>query len=125
MYDSFVCFFHILFEFQLRFSHYSGYGGTFKFEKIFEQNQIENISDILVIDASMGKNFSGIRDLNKAYVGFINTTRNLISTGNWGCGVRRLKKNIFLPVFVNLMPASNSDRFTSQEKKFDKSEIVH
>jgi poly(ADP-ribose) glycohydrolase len=30
------------------------------------------------------KNFS--RDLNKAYVGFVNTEKKTLATGNWGCG---------------------------------------
>ena len=86
----------------IRYSDYSGYAGTFKFEKC-AFNDINNIkkNKIIAIDACISKyGFYGNidkdeikRDINKAYIGFnlVNfenedKDEKTISTGNWGCG---------------------------------------
>ena len=86
----------------IRYSDYTGYAGTFKFEKC-AINDINNIkkNKIIAIDACIPNyGFYGNidkdeikRDINKAYIGFnlVNfenedKDEKTISTGNWGCG---------------------------------------
>ena len=89
----------------IRYSEYSGYGRSVKFEKsAIDMNNLNSIkrNKFIAIDASIHyKNDFGIideenikRDIHKAYVGFnlINFFKDekheekSIATGNWGCG---------------------------------------
>lgn len=75
-----------------RFSTYSGFGDSFRFENMVAPGSTPASFDVLVIDASYEKHFrynTIIRDLNKAYIGFssIDAKNARFSTGNWGCGV--------------------------------------
>jgi len=72
-----------------RFCDYSGYLFSFEFTKAFTPPLPPQ--DIIAIDAVYVSHFretQTIRDLNKAFLGFLQCAgdRNKISTGFWGCG---------------------------------------
>jgi poly(ADP-ribose) glycohydrolase len=72
-----------------RFCDYSGYLFTFEFAKAYIPPL--PAQDIIAIDAVYASHFKepqNIRDLNKAFLGFLQCVgdRNKISTGYWGCG---------------------------------------
>jgi len=72
-----------------RFCDYTGYLYTFNFKKAFIPPLPPQ--DIIAIDAVYASHFreaQNIRDLNKAFLGFLQCAgnNNKISTGYWGCG---------------------------------------
>ncbi|KAG8036804.1 hypothetical protein G9C98_004126 [Cotesia typhae] len=119
-----------------RYCNYKGYSDTFKFANNHVDNTPRDSSgrrktSIVAIDALFfthayrqyqGRNI--IRELNKAFVGFIlkemsNTQPLGIATGNWGCGAFR--GDPYLKSLIQLMAAAVNRRpvvyFTFGDKK--------
>ncbi|CAF1143631.1 unnamed protein product [Didymodactylos carnosus] len=70
-----------------RFVDYDGYGSSFRFNGIYNNNS-SNCQDILVMDACFENQFTRDmieRDLGKAFRAFSSQTGKIV-TGNWGCG---------------------------------------
>lgn len=108
-----------------RYSKYEGYSNTFKWKGDFvdetpRDDSYRRMTSIVAIDALYFRQPSLqfkidniIRELNKAYVGFVGSDiykNNLsaIATGNWGCGAFR--GNPKLKVLIQLMAAAVADR---------------
>ncbi|XP_076249329.1 poly(ADP-ribose) glycohydrolase [Calliopsis andreniformis] len=108
-----------------RYSKYKGYSNTFKWLGDFvdetpRDNSGRRLTSIVAIDALYFKQPHAqfitsniIRELNKAYVGFIGCESNrnnlpAIATGNWGCGAFR--GNPKLKVLLQLMAAAIVNR---------------
>jgi len=69
-----------------RFSSYKGYLYSFEWTGFYPT---QKILDTIVVDAVASNHFCEeyqIRDLNKAYLSFIQYKGQTISTGHWGCG---------------------------------------
>jgi poly(ADP-ribose) glycohydrolase len=108
-----------------RFSSYSGYANSFKFEKDF-QDKIETDDEgfkkkeMIAIDAVPFSFFGSQtiqfekqyidRELIKAYCGFFDSTGNMnpIASGNWGCGM--FGGNIYLKSVIQLLAAGEQKR---------------
>lgn len=104
-----------------RYSSYSGYGDTFKYEgpyldttKLDEKERTN--CEIIAIDAidfkysdpqEQFKQSFIDRELNKSYCGFFSTEKK-IATGLWGCGVFLGNKE--LKSIIQLMSASHSQK---------------
>ncbi|CAD6231952.1 GSCOCG00001669001-RA-CDS [Cotesia congregata] len=119
-----------------RYSNYTGYSDTFEWAGDYVDNTPRDSSgrrktSIVAIDALYFtheyRQYQGrsiIRELNKAYVGFIssempNTQPSGIATGNWGCGAFR--GDPYLKSLIQLMAAAVNRRpvvyFTFGDKK--------
>jgi len=69
-----------------RFSTYKGYLHSFEWTGLYPTHKI---LDTIVVDAVSFNHFTKafqIRDLNKAYLSFVQYKGQKISTGHWGCG---------------------------------------
>ena len=122
-----------------RFSNYTGYASTYKFESDFIDNSRRDslgrkLVQMVAMDAIpyygnvaaqyLTENIT--RDLNKSYISFLSdqTSSAAISTGNWGCGA--FGGNPHLKFVIQLMAASTAKRsvvyFTFFDQKL-KSEL--
>jgi poly(ADP-ribose) glycohydrolase len=108
-----------------RFSSYSGYGNSFKFEKDFQDkvgtdDEGFKMKEMIAIDALPFSFFGSSsiqfekqyidRELIKAYCGFFDSTgkNNPIASGNWGCGM--FGGNIHLKSVIQLLAAAEHKR---------------
>ncbi|KAJ8961736.1 hypothetical protein NQ318_021336 [Aromia moschata] len=106
-----------------RYSRYSGYGDSFKWEgNVHDQTPVDEYgrrrTSICIIDATRFNKPSDqfypsaiLRELNKAYVGFSSREKeNLapVATGNWGCGAFR--GSCELKSLIQLMACSIAGR---------------
>ena len=122
-----------------RFSYYSGYSNTFKWQGGFTDNTTTDswrrkTTQVVAIDAISFRNHWAQfqpdllrRELNKAYAGFMTSEKSssgknaAVATGKWGCGA--FKGDPHLKTVLQWMAASAAGRdmvlFT-----FDSSELV-
>lgn len=115
-----------------RFSNYTGYGDTFEFAGRYEGNEDPTERHHVIMDAEKynlkqtASQFDGfwvLRELNKAYSGFIESdyeevpkttmeieeeTGRKVATGKWGCGV--FKGNPQLKFIIQWLAASRANR---------------
>jgi poly(ADP-ribose) glycohydrolase len=113
----------ILIRGSVRYSYYSGYGDTFQYKGVFNQDQTPQEEEIVAIDAlnfrdphsaltltDQYKTSCILRELQKAYVGFErpNMPDKPVATGNWGCGV--FGGNFQIKSLIQWMAASEAGR---------------
>lgn len=110
-----------------RFSNYKGYAQTFQWAGDYQDHTPYDLSGrrkttVVAIDAlcysKQSIQFSAsrmLRELNKAYVGFHEDTRNVkdarlaaVATGNWGCGAFR--GNPRLKALIQIMASNAAKR---------------
>ena len=120
-----------------RYSYYSGYAQTFKWQGPFTDNTLSDswgrkTTQVVAIDALVFRNHWAQfqpdllqRELNKAYAGFMSSEKSssgknmAIATGKWGCGA--FKGDPHLKAVLQWMAASAANRdvvfftFDSQE----------
>ncbi|XP_057315737.1 poly(ADP-ribose) glycohydrolase-like [Hydractinia symbiolongicarpus] len=106
-----------------RFSRYSGYAQTFKYQGTYHDFTQRDrwgrlYTQVVAIDAHVFHNYTDQfksvslkRELEKAYCGFLDTSTSqpsAIATGNWGCGA--FGGDVHLKSLIQLMAAAVAKR---------------
>jgi poly(ADP-ribose) glycohydrolase len=128
----------ILIRGSVRYSLYTGYGDTFEYRGVFNQEQIPHEEEIIAVDAlnfrdprsslvvaDQYKASCIIRELQKVYCGFSkpNMPDKPVATGNWGCGVFGGDKQ--LKSLIQLMAASEAGRNNVIYFAYGEEEFAH